>query len=317
MPVPRCASAPRHAPHPTPQRRMRSALFITLALALALVLLPARRRRQLAPARDLPGRRAAARAAATRVREATLDEIRGLGADMIKVQLDWATSAPGGRAQARRLRRHRPGAVPGLGRLRRVLAAAQARGFQVMFALSAAGARAGPRAARAGRYESVDRPSAREFGRFAEAAARRFPGVDVWSLWNEPNLAKYLYPQSRSGVPVRAARLPRHGARRRGRPAPRRRRRRPGPVRRAAADRQPSAGPQEQPAAAPLPARVLLPRLAATGRSAAAPPACAAARATSACGPRRLRLPPLHAARRARPDRALVATTPRSARSGA
>jgi hypothetical protein len=49
----------------------------------------------------------------------------------------------------------------------------------------------------------VTRPNAREFGRFAEAAARRYPGVDVWSIWNEPNHPGHLYPQStKSGRPV-------------------------------------------------------------------------------------------------------------------
>ncbi|HZC14858.1 MAG TPA: hypothetical protein VE270_12640, partial [Thermoleophilaceae bacterium] len=32
-----------------------------------------------------------------------------------------------------------------------------------------------------GKYERADRPSAREFGRFAEAAAKRYPSVDVWA----------------------------------------------------------------------------------------------------------------------------------------
>ncbi len=39
------------------------------------------------------------------VREATLDELKDLGVDMIKVQLHWASVAPHGRAQAGRLRR--------------------------------------------------------------------------------------------------------------------------------------------------------------------------------------------------------------------
>src|ERR687896_20075 len=46
------------------------------------------------------------------------------------------------------------------------------------------------------------RPNAKEFGRFAEAAGRQFPQVDIWSIWNEPNLYSWLSPPRRKGVPV-------------------------------------------------------------------------------------------------------------------
>ena len=40
------------------------------------------------------------------------------------------------------------------------------------------------------------RPRPRMFFQFAKAAARRYAGrVDLWSLYNEPNLEHYLYPQ--------------------------------------------------------------------------------------------------------------------------
>jgi hypothetical protein len=41
------------------------------------------------------------------------------------------------------------------------------------------------------------RPSAVDFGRFAQAAARRYPAVRHWQAWNEPNLSNYLTPQWR------------------------------------------------------------------------------------------------------------------------
>ena len=41
------------------------------------------------------------------------------------------------------------------------------------------------------------RPSPRMFFQFAKAAARRYAGrVDLWSMYNEPNLEHYLYPQT-------------------------------------------------------------------------------------------------------------------------
>jgi len=134
------------------------------------------------------------------VRDSTLDEIRSLGADMIKVQLRWDSSAPGGRRKPSGFDATDPSEYPGFGVYDDLLAAAKARGFQVMFTLAPPAPSWATRGTR-GQHEAVDRPSAQEFGRFAQAAARRFPSVDVWSLWNEPNLAKYLYPQSSHGVP--------------------------------------------------------------------------------------------------------------------
>ena len=134
-------------------------------------------------------------------RQATLDEVRGLGVDMIKVQVNWSSVAPGARRKPSGFDATDPSQYPGWARYDAVLADAHARGLKVMFALAppAPGwATTGTRRDR----EGVNRPSAREFGRFAEAAARHFPGVDVWTLWNEPNHPGHLYPQSVNGRPV-------------------------------------------------------------------------------------------------------------------
>jgi hypothetical protein len=56
---------------------------------------------------------------------------------------------------------------------------------------------------RRGDLEGANRPSAREFGRFAEAAGERYPSVDLWTIGNEPNHPGFLFPQSkRGGAPV-------------------------------------------------------------------------------------------------------------------
>ena len=131
----------------------------------------------------------------------TLDEVRGLGVDMIKVQVNWATVAPGGRRKPRGFDATDPSQYPGWERYDAVLSEAKARGFKVMFALAPPAP--GWATPTRGDRQGVTRPNAREFGRFATAAARRFPGVDVWTLWNEPNHPGHLYPQStRSGRPV-------------------------------------------------------------------------------------------------------------------
>jgi hypothetical protein len=131
----------------------------------------------------------------------TLDELRSLGADMIKVQLNWATVAPGGRRKPRGFDGTDPSQYPRWERYDALLSEAKARGFKVMFALAPPAP--GWATPTRGDREGVTRPDAREFGRFATAAARRFPGVDVWTLWNEPNHPGHLYPQStRGGRPV-------------------------------------------------------------------------------------------------------------------
>jgi hypothetical protein len=135
-------------------------------------------------------------------REATLDEIRSLGADAIKAQLDWVAAAPGGRRKPAGFDGTDPSQYPGWGPYDELVADAEARGLEVAFALSPPAPSWATRGKR-GRYERTDRPSAREFGRFAEAAAKRYPSVDVWSVWNEPNLYKYLLPQAKkNGVPA-------------------------------------------------------------------------------------------------------------------
>ena len=130
-------------------------------------------------------------------RGATLDELRSLGADMIKVQLNWATVAPGGRRKPQGFDGTDPSQYSGWTRYDAVLSEAKARGFEVMFALAPPAP--GWATPTRGDREGVTRPNAREFGRFATAAARRFPGVDVWTLWNEPNHPGHLYPQSTKG----------------------------------------------------------------------------------------------------------------------
>ena len=134
-------------------------------------------------------------------RAATLDELRSLGADMIKVQLSWAAVAPRGRHKPQGFDGADPAQYPGWERYDAVLHDAKARGFQVMFALAPPAP--GWATPTRGDISGVTRPSAREYGRFATAAARRFPAVDVWTLWNEPNHPRHLYPQStKRGRPI-------------------------------------------------------------------------------------------------------------------
>jgi hypothetical protein len=134
------------------------------------------------------------------VRDRTLDEVDRLGADVIKAQLSWSGVAPTGRRRPSGFDATDPSEYPGWARYDALGRSAQARGFRVMFALSPPFP--GWATKRRGDRVGVNRPSAREFGRFAQAAALRYPSVDLWTLGNEPNHPEFLYPQStRSRVP--------------------------------------------------------------------------------------------------------------------
>jgi hypothetical protein len=127
------------------------------------------------------------------VRDRTLDELRALGVDAIKFQLDWNAAAPGDKTRPAGFDGRDPAAYDwsfydGL------VSAAQARGFRVMAALSPPAP--GWATAKRGDSQGVDRPSPTWFGRFAEAAGRHFTGIDLWTLWNEPNHPGFLYPQA-------------------------------------------------------------------------------------------------------------------------
>jgi hypothetical protein len=135
----------------------------------------------------------------------TLDEVKGLGADMIKVQVNWDVVAPGGKRKPKGFDGRDPSQYPGWARYDETIAAIKARGLKVMFALAPPAP--GWATAKRGDSAGIYRPSAREFGRFAQAAARRYPGVDVWTIWNEANHADHLQPQATRGGRLVAPRI--------------------------------------------------------------------------------------------------------------
>ncbi len=129
--------------------------------------------------------------------DATAAEFRALGADVGKIQLYWHEVAPGGRRKPAGF----DGADPSSyhwGAYASAINSMLAQGVRPYVSL---GGRA-PRWATRGRGRpGTARPSAKEFRLFAEAAGRQFPGVRIWSVWNEPNLYSWLSPQRAKGVP--------------------------------------------------------------------------------------------------------------------
>jgi hypothetical protein len=145
----------------------------------------------------------------------TLDMLKGLGVDRVRVTLLWKNVAPAPTSRTRPagFDATRPEAYPvgAWDRYDFLLYEAKARGIEVNFNVT------GPAplwaTKPAPRPEIVDtfEPSAQEFGAFVTAAARRFSGtypdspyvalenriprVSYWSIWNEPNHAGWLTPQ--------------------------------------------------------------------------------------------------------------------------
>ena len=136
-------------------------------------------------------------------RNATLDEMRALGADILKISISWrdvASSKPSNAddPNAYSAAKWEPydAAVQG----------AVQRGLGVF--LNIDGLAPGWAAKGAG---GANRPNAGAFGHFARAVGTRYsgsfapaggagalPAVRLWSIWNEPNLPKFLLPQRSS-----------------------------------------------------------------------------------------------------------------------
>ena len=72
-----------------------------------------------------------------------------------------------------------------------VLAALRARDIRPLITLSGT-----PSWANGFRPANVPPRTGADFGRFAAAAAARYPWVRDWSIWNEPNQARFLRPAS-------------------------------------------------------------------------------------------------------------------------
>jgi hypothetical protein len=129
--------------------------------------------------------------------DATAAEFASLGADVVKIQLFWNDVAPAGSSKPAGFDARNPASYhwdtyPG------AVNAVIAAGMRPYLSI---GARAPKWATRGRGRPGTSRPSAAEFGQFAEAVGRQFPNVRIWSMWNEPNLHAWLSPQRKRGVP--------------------------------------------------------------------------------------------------------------------
>ena len=129
---------------------------------------------------------------------ATLDEFSALGADVVKIGLSWDEVAPNGRRKPSGFDASNPASYQ-WGNYPQVIEAISARGMRPF--VNVVGLAPDWASKRGGR-RGTNRPSSKEYGLFLEAVGKQFPGVDLWSLWNEPNLYSWLSPQRKQGTPL-------------------------------------------------------------------------------------------------------------------
>jgi hypothetical protein len=139
-------------------------------------------------------------------REAALDEIAALGADVIHTVVNWRRIAPSPTSKRRpaNFNAADPAAYRPLAwaQYDALVRGAAARGMRVLMSPS------GPIPSWASGCKGSDkvrrtcRPNPTHFMRFVEALATRYSGsygglprVDLWSVWNEPNQGSWLKPQ--------------------------------------------------------------------------------------------------------------------------
>jgi hypothetical protein len=150
--------------------------------------------------------------------DSRLDEMKALGADVVKVRLPWRYIAPSGSTKPSGFDATNPGSYPqgAWDSYDAIIRGIVARHMRPYIAIT------GP----APDWGSVRgdqlRPVGAEFARFVQAVGTRYSGsfaaggagngyndplqrlpkVSIWGLWNEPNLASWLAPQYSHGVPV-------------------------------------------------------------------------------------------------------------------
>ena len=139
-------------------------------------------------------------------REATLDEWRALGVDVVKIRVNWRDMSP----RARPADPSDPNAYNAgdWARYDAAVRGAKQRGMEVMLLLGGHAPAWASKKSPRGLPDGVHRPSANLFEQFARAVGTRYSGtyseyggaqplprVTIWSIWNEPNLVSWLSPQ--------------------------------------------------------------------------------------------------------------------------
>lgn len=204
--------------------------FVLAGVALAAICAPASANRgQLSIFQD----DRVTRQSGDEARTKALNEMDRLGADVVKVIVNWRTVAPAGKSKPSGFDGANPADYPAAAwaPYDAIVRGANARNMGVLFALGGWA----PDWASAGTPSNPGswKPNVKEYGKFAQAIGRRYSGnyavtssdemsvplplplqatpsqagarlprVRLWSAWNEPNIAAWLAPQHKKGRPV-------------------------------------------------------------------------------------------------------------------
>jgi Cellulase (glycosyl hydrolase family 5) len=128
----------------------------------------------------------------------TLDELQRLGVDRVRVTVAWRAIAPGNESDTKpAFDATDPKAYPegAWRKYERVVRMARERGIGVNFNVTAPAPDWATGTPDRADVDEVYVPDPVEFGSFVKAVGRRFPDVDYWSIYNEPNQAAWLSPQ--------------------------------------------------------------------------------------------------------------------------
>jgi hypothetical protein len=126
-------------------------------------------------------------------------DFQSLGVKAIRVNLPWHDVAPSADASAKPAFSASDPSAYNWGTYGATIDRAKELGMTVLVSLAAPV----PVWATEAHADTVTRPIPAEFQAFAQAAAQRFGSPNVmWSIWNEPNLPRFLAPQVSGGKPV-------------------------------------------------------------------------------------------------------------------
>lgn len=139
-------------------------------------------------------------------RTASLDESAALGVDIVKIMADWRDFAPDPTSTNRPagdLTNSASYPATVWQRLDSVIEGAHARGMKVWLNISGPAPRWALKREDA-KYPGGYEPNPNDYGNFVRAVGSRYPQVKIFSVWNEPNLQRFLQPQKQSGI-IRSA----------------------------------------------------------------------------------------------------------------
>ena len=145
-------------------------------------------------------------------RISTLNEIKGLGADTLRIEFKWNEIAPKPQDKTKpKFDAADPAAYagaldafPGFGQYDDLVQRATAMGFRILITITGDAPRWATAGGKGSSFATANwGVSAGEYGKFASAVAKRYsgkfgglPAVYYYSIWNEPNHKQFIKPQS-------------------------------------------------------------------------------------------------------------------------